>query len=70
MYELTEIMRQKDDRDFAEPLNRLQEGLQTDEDIAKLKMRYRYILKGEILKGTKTDFVSECGNCTCKFLSL
>lgn len=33
MYELTEIMRQKDDKTFAELLNRLREGKHTEQDI-------------------------------------
>ena len=37
MYELTEIMRQKDDKAYAEILNRLREGNQTDADIQQLK---------------------------------
>ena len=37
MYELTEIMRQKDDNVFASLLNRLREGNQTAEDVALLK---------------------------------
>lgn len=37
MFELTEIMRQKDDKEFAEILNRLREGKHTTDDLAKLK---------------------------------
>uniref|UniRef100_A0A8W8LNP2 DNA helicase n=1 Tax=Magallana gigas TaxID=29159 RepID=A0A8W8LNP2_MAGGI len=37
MYELTEIMRQKDDKEFAEILNRLRKGKHTTDDLAKLK---------------------------------
>ncbi len=37
MHELTEIMRQKDDIEFAQILNRLREGQHTAEDITKLK---------------------------------
>lgn len=37
MYELTEIMRQKDDKEFVEILNRLREGKHTTDDLAKLK---------------------------------
>lgn len=37
MFELTQIMRQKDDKSFAELLNRLREGYHTDEDIEELK---------------------------------
>lgn len=39
MFELTEIMRQKGDRDFAEILNRLREGVQTDNDMSVLKKK-------------------------------
>ena len=38
-FELTEIMRQKDDKSFAELRNRLREGKQSDDDIAVLKQR-------------------------------
>lgn len=37
LFELDEIMRQKDDAQFAELLNRLREGFHTNEDIALLK---------------------------------
>ena len=39
MFELTEIMRQKDDIVFAELLNRVREGNQTQEDLALLRTR-------------------------------
>ena len=39
MFELTEIMRQKEDQTFAELLNRVREGNQTEDDIALLKSR-------------------------------
>ena len=39
LFELTEIMRQKDDKEFAELLNRLREGRHSDDDIAILKQR-------------------------------
>ena len=40
LFELTEIMRQKDDKEFAELLNRLREGKHSDDDdIAILKQR-------------------------------
>ena len=39
VFELTEIMRQKDDKQFAELLNRLREGKHSDDDIAILKQR-------------------------------
>ena len=37
IFELTEVMRQKDDGDFAHLLNRLREGTQTENDIAVLQ---------------------------------
>ena len=39
VFELTEIMRQKNDAPFAELLNRLREGRQTDEDLQVLSSR-------------------------------
>lgn len=39
LFELTEIMRQKDDKDFAELLNRLGEGKHNQNDIKVLKER-------------------------------
>ena len=39
MYELKEIMRQRESKDFAELLNRLREGVHTDEDINVLTSR-------------------------------
>ena len=39
MFELTEIMRQKDDAPFAEILNRIREGRQTEQDISVLNSR-------------------------------
>ena len=39
MFELTEIMRQKDDAQFAEMLNRTREGKHTEEDLGSLKTR-------------------------------
>ena len=39
LFELTEIMRQKDDKEFAELLNRLREGNHTQNDIEVLKER-------------------------------
>ncbi|XP_030849505.1 uncharacterized protein LOC105444942 [Strongylocentrotus purpuratus] len=35
--ELTEIMRQKDDKEFAELLNRIREGVHTEDDVANLQ---------------------------------
>ena len=40
MYELTEIMHQKDDKAYAELLNRLREGKQTEHDLAQLRKRF------------------------------
>ena len=39
MFELTEIMRQRDSKTFAEMLSRLREGKQTEENILKFKER-------------------------------
>ena len=39
MFELDEIMRQREGREFAQILNRLREGNHTQDDIAKLKVR-------------------------------
>ena len=39
MFELTEIMRQRDDASFAELLNCIREGKHTEEDIRVLKTR-------------------------------
>ncbi|KAL9956638.1 hypothetical protein ACROYT_G038144 [Oculina patagonica] len=47
MYELSEIMRQKDDKEFAELLNRLREGKHTEQDVE--------VLKGRILKVKPTE---------------
>ena len=47
MFELTEIMRQKDDKDFAELLNRLGEGKHNQNDIKVLKERTVKIKPGE-----------------------
>lgn len=38
MYELTKIMQQKDDKDFADLLNRLREGKHNADDINVFKM--------------------------------
>jgi hypothetical protein len=38
-FELKQVMRQKDDQTFAELLNRLREGLHTDDDIQVLRSR-------------------------------
>ena len=47
MYELSEIMRQKDEREFAELLNRLREGKHTEKDIKVLKGRILKVKPGE-----------------------
>ena len=39
MFELTQIMRQADEKPYAELLNRLREGNHTEEDILSLKTR-------------------------------
>jgi len=39
LFELTEIMRQKDDKEFAQLLNRLREGNRSERDISILKQR-------------------------------
>ena len=39
LFELTEIMRQKDDKEFAQLLNRLREGSHSENDISILKQR-------------------------------
>lgn len=39
VFELTVVMRQQEDKSFAELLNRLREGLQTKSDIDELKSR-------------------------------
>jgi len=47
MYELSDIMRQKDDKEFAELLNRLREGKHTGQDIEVLKGRILKVKPGE-----------------------
>ena len=39
MFELSEVMRQIEDKDFAEILNRIGEGKHTEADIAALKTK-------------------------------
>ena len=51
LFELTEIMRQKDDKEFSELLNRLREGNHTRNDIEVLKER---ILKISASRGVNT----------------
>ena len=45
MYEVTEVMRQKDNVEFAELLNRLREGNQTEDDIEILRGRTLHVKK-------------------------
>ena len=47
LFELTEIMRQKDDKEFAELLNRLREGNHTQNDIEVLKERILKLRPGQ-----------------------
>ena len=47
LFELTEIMRQKDDKEFAELLNRLREGNHAQNDIEVLKERILKIRPGQ-----------------------
>ena len=47
LFELTEIMRQKDDKQFAQLLNRLREGNHSEDDIAILKQRLMTSRPGE-----------------------
>ena len=47
LFELTEIMRQKDDKEFTELLNRLREGNHTQNDIEVLKERILKIRPGQ-----------------------
>ncbi|XP_078383840.1 uncharacterized protein LOC144666317 [Oculina patagonica] len=47
LFELTEIMRQKDDKEFAELLNRLREGNHSENDIAILKQRLLTVRPGQ-----------------------
>lgn len=47
LFELTDIMRQKDDRQFAELLNRLREGKHTELDIDCLKERLLHTARGD-----------------------
>ena len=46
LFELTEIMRQKDDKSFAELLNRLREGKQSDDDIHVAVLKQRLVSVG------------------------
>ena len=46
LFELTDIMRQKDDKQFAELLNRLREGKHSDHDINCLKRRLLHTVPG------------------------
>ena len=46
LFELTDIMRQKDDKQFAEVLNRLREGKHSEHDINCLKERLLHTVPG------------------------
>ena len=48
LFELTQIMRQKDDKQFAELLNRLREGNQSKNDITNLKQRILHLKPDEL----------------------
>ena len=47
LFELTEIMRQKDDKEFAQLLNRLREGNHSENDISILKQRLLNVRPGQ-----------------------
>ncbi len=47
LFELTEIMRQKDDKEFAQLLNRLREGKQEESDLAILRKRLLTVKPGQ-----------------------
>lgn len=48
LFELTQIMRQKDDKQFAQLLNRLREGKHTKDDIVTLKQRCLHNMISEV----------------------
>ena len=58
MFELTEIMRQKDDKKFAELLNRMREGKHTKHDIANLNRRVLKVKQKE--KNYRTNISYLC----------
>jgi len=47
LFELTEIMRQKDDKEFVQLLNRLREGKHSEDDITILKQRLVNVRPGQ-----------------------
>ena len=57
MFELTEIMRQKDDVMFAALLNRAREGKQTDQGLTALKSR-TISYEDSKYQAVKTNFTS------------
>ena len=58
MFELTEIMRQKDDAQFAELLNRIREGKHTEEDLSLLKTRSHFLRGCQLSNNEKMNFIS------------
>ena len=60
MFELKQIMRQRESKDFAELLNRLREGNHTKQDIQKLKQRIISITNHEYPKDAHTCLHSKC----------
>ena len=73
MFELTEIMRQKDNKVYAELLSRLREGIHSQDDIEKLKSRiidesyphypYDAVHMSVTVLFTKMYFVRHCHCC-------
>ena len=57
MFELKEIMRQRESKDFAKLLNRLREGNHTKEDIQKLKQRVIDVTSHEYPKDAPHVFI-------------
>ena len=57
MFELKQIMRQRESKDFAELLNRLREGNHTKQDIQKLKQRIISITNHEYPKDAPHVFI-------------
>ena len=57
MFELKQIMRQRESKDFAELLNRLREGNHTKQDIQKLKQRITGITNYEYPKDAPHVFI-------------
>jgi len=61
LFELTEIMRQKDDKEFAQLLDRLREGNHSENDISILKQRLLNVSLNKIIVHIYTN------NCTHLF---